>query len=286
MRKPVSALSFLCVFLGLLLATCQGSAQVLRTPQAAPTQTLPTAVPSPVVAAKVTGVVATKPAMTPEKPKDSLKPAVPPAPKDPQETVSPAMRICSPLAEHGLDELAAIISDPYHPPPMGKDDRHQGVDFSYYRQAGRSTIEGEGVQSVLTGRVAAAIRDSFPFGNLVIVESREDDLPNGLRQALNLSEGQSLYVLYAHLDAPPLVQPGDAVRACQALGAVGKSGNAGVAHLHLETRTGPEETSFTEMAYYTLQASQAARDNYFLWRMSGVFQHFDPMILLGNALTK
>lgn len=163
---------------------------------------------------------------------------------------------------------------------MGKDDRHQGVDFSYYRQAGRATIEGEGVQSVLAGRVAAAIRDSFPFGNLVIIETAKDDLPGALLQLLKPTEDQSLYLLYAHLAGPPLVQPGDPVQACQLLGAVGKSGNAGVAHLHLEARFGPVGTLFSGMAYYTRQASQKEHDNYVLWRMSGKFQPFDPMILL------
>jgi murein DD-endopeptidase MepM/ murein hydrolase activator NlpD len=231
-------------------------------------------------------VAATLPPIAPDNPKASLKPAVTPARKDPLETASPAARICSPLADHDLDELAAIVSDPYHPPPMGKDDRHQGVDFSYYRQAGHATIEGEEVQSVLAGRVAAAIQDSFPFGNLVIVETAKKDLPDELLQALKPADGQSLYVLYAHLEAQPLVQPGDLVRACQALGAVGRSGNAGVAHLHLETRIGPGGATFTGMAYYTRQASQQERDNYVLWRMSGVFQHFDPMILLGVPLSK
>jgi murein DD-endopeptidase MepM/ murein hydrolase activator NlpD len=216
----------------------------------------------------------------------SLKPVVTATPKDPQETASPERRICSPLVHHGLDELAGIVSDPYHPPPMGKDDRHQGVDFSYYRQAGRATIEGEGVQSVMSGRVAAAIQDSFPFGNLVIIESTRGDLPDGLQQVLNLAEDQSLYVLYAHLEEAPLVQSGDAVQACQALGAVGKSGNAGVAHLHLETRVGPVGAVFSELAYYTPQASQSARANYVLWRMSGVFEHFDPMLLLGYRQAK
>jgi murein DD-endopeptidase MepM/ murein hydrolase activator NlpD len=215
-----------------------------------------------------------------------VKLAVTPSPKAPAQTASPAIRICSPLAEHRLNELAGIVSDPYHPPPMGKDDRHQGVDFSYYRQSGRATIEGEGVQSVLSGRVAASIQDSFPFGNLVIVESAQDDLPHDLLQALKPGQGQSLYVLYAHLEDPPLVQVGDTVQACQALGVVGKSGNAGMPHLHLETRFGPADRVFSEMAYYTLQASRQARDNYVLWRMSGVFQHFDPMILLGSTASK
>ena len=259
-----------------VLAACSSPQQPPATP--AVTHAIPTATTVPTPA-----VVATAPAsITPDVPRVIVKLAITPSPEAPTQTASPAVQICSPLAEHRLNELAAIISDPYHPPPMGKDDRHQGVDFSYYRQAGRATIEGEGVQSVLAGRVAAAIQDSFPFGNLVIVETAKDDLPDDLLQALKPAQGQSLYVLYAHLEAPPLVQPGDPIQACQALGAVGKSGNAGVAHLHLETRFGPADRVFSGMAYYTPQASQQERDNYVLWRMSGVFQHFDPMVLLGG----
>jgi murein DD-endopeptidase MepM/ murein hydrolase activator NlpD len=283
MRNPLLPLISLCALLGLFLSSCQGPATVIETQQAASATPLPARLASPLVVAAQAVASATLTPDTLDSPKTSFKPAVTATPVVAQATASPARRICSPLAEHGLDDLAAIISDPYHPPPMGKDDRHQGVDFSYYRQAGRATIEGEGVQSVLTGRVAAAIRDSFPFGNLVIIESSEDDLPDGLRQSLNLAEGQSLYLLYAHLEGPPRALPGDVVQACQALGAVGKSGNAGVAHLHLEARKGPAGATFTEMAYYTRQATQTGRENYTLWRMSGVFQHFDPMVLLGNA---
>jgi murein DD-endopeptidase MepM/ murein hydrolase activator NlpD len=286
MRNPLLLLLSLCVWFGLLLAGCQGRAQALETPQISPTQPKPTVTSSLVVVATQKVAAARLPSATPDAPKASLKPVVTATPKDPQETASPERRICSPLVHHGLDELAGIVSDPYHPPPMGKDDRHQGVDFSYYRQAGRATIEGEGVQSVMSGRVAAAIQDSFPFGNLVIIESTRGDLPDGLQQVLNLAEDQSLYVLYAHLEEAPLVQSGDAVQACQALGAVGKSGNAGVAHLHLETRVGPVGAVFSELAYYTPQASQSARANYVLWRMSGVFEHFDPMLLLGYRQAK
>lgn len=286
MRNPLSRFISLCVLLGLFLTACHGPATVIVTPQPATATPSPTRFALPVVVATDAVASVTAAPVVPDFPKASFKPAVSATPLAIQQTAAPPRRICSPLAEHGLGDLAAIISDPYHPPPKGKDDRHQGVDFSYYRQAGRATIEGEGVQSVLPGRVAAAVRDSFPFGNLVIVESDEDDLPDGLRQALNLAEEQSLYVLYAHLEGPPQVQPGDVVQACQALGAVGKSGNAGMAHLHLETRSGPAGAMFSDMAYYTRQASQTGRENYVLWRMSGVYQHFDPMVLLGYGLAQ
>jgi murein DD-endopeptidase MepM/ murein hydrolase activator NlpD len=276
MRKPVSSLTFLCVFLGFFLVACASPAQPPATPRGTPSVPTLTKVPTPTRPATALPVRMFK------EPGAGAEIIATPSPA-PQETASLPARPCSPLAEHRLGELAAILSDPYHPPPMGKDDRHQGVDFSYYRQGGRASIEGEGVQSILAGAVAAAIHDSFPFGNLVIIETRKGDLPDYLLQALTLADGQSLYVLYAHLQAPALAQAGDSVQACQALGAVGKSGNAGVAHLHLETRIGPAGTTFSGMAYYTLQASKVERDNYVLWRMSGVFQHFDPMILLGNS---
>jgi murein DD-endopeptidase MepM/ murein hydrolase activator NlpD len=188
--------------------------------------------------------------------------------------------LCSPLAGDPLADLPQIISDPYRPPPPHHDERHQGVDFSYYRRNGRTSIEGVGVQSALPGVVAAAVRDSFPFGNLVIIETLYVDLPSPLRQALGMDAGESLYVLYAHMGKPPEVKPGDGVIACQPLGVVGKTGNAGVAHLHFETRLGPPGATFASMRYYDVHATQEEKDNYELWSMSGVFRHFDPMKLL------
>jgi murein DD-endopeptidase MepM/ murein hydrolase activator NlpD len=190
------------------------------------------------------------------------------------------VELCSPLSEHALAELPEIVSDPYKPPPMGSDARHQGVDFSYYRRGGRSSILGVGVQSVLSGRVVAAISDSFPYGNMVIVETPASDLPRNLAVQLGIEEGESLYTLYAHLGAAPLVALGEAVTACQPLGEVGKSGNAGVPHLHLEMRIGSENRQLASMAFYSTQTTQEERDNYVLWRMSGAFRHFDPISVL------
>lgn len=188
--------------------------------------------------------------------------------------------ICSPLAEHPLAELPEIISDPYHPPPPGKDDRHQGVDYSYYRRGERLSILGAVVQSVFAGRVAAAIADSFPYGNLVIIETALSDLPVRLVDKLGMKSGESVYSLYAHLESTPQLGLGERVAACQPLGAVGKSGNAGVPHLHLEMRIGPAARRFASMAYYSTETTQDERDNYELWRMSGEFRHFDPMLVL------
>jgi murein DD-endopeptidase MepM/ murein hydrolase activator NlpD len=201
-------------------------------------------------------------------------------PNHPISTAVPPVVLCAPLYEHTLTELPEIVSAPYNPPPMGSDARHQGVDFSYYRRGDRSSILGIGVKSVFAGRVAASIAGSFPYGNVVIVETPATDLPSEMVEQLGVEGGESLYTLYAHMGAVPLVSLGDSVKVCQPLGEVGKSGNAGVPHLHLEMRVGPSNQQFASMAFYSTQTTQEERDNYMLWRMSGEFRHFDPMTVL------
>jgi murein DD-endopeptidase MepM/ murein hydrolase activator NlpD len=191
-----------------------------------------------------------------------------------------AFQICSPLEIHPLEELPEIISDPYRPPPPGKEQRHHGVDFSYYRRGERTTIQGVGVQAVLAGRTAAAIQDRFPYGNMIIIETGYDALPGAWAQRLEMKPGESIYTLYAHMDGSPGLNLGDPVDACQLIGAVGKSGNTVEPHLHLEMRLGPAGQSFTSMAYYGAKDSEEERSNYVRWRTGGEFQHFDPMIML------
>ena len=199
--------------------------------------------------------------------------------------VSKTFQICSPLDIHPLNELPEIISDPYRPPPPGREERHHGVDFSYYRRGDRLTIQGVGVQAVFSGQIAAAIQDRFPYGNVVIVETRQNELPDAWISKLGMQPGESIYTLYAHLDQPPLLNLGEKVEACQSLGAVGKSGNTVEPHLHLEMRLGPAGQSFPSMAYYGAQDSKEERENYVRWRTGGEFRHFDPMSVLGKSET-
>jgi murein DD-endopeptidase MepM/ murein hydrolase activator NlpD len=196
-------------------------------------------------------------------------------------TSKPAFMICSPLVPHPIQELPKIISDPYDPPKSWSSDaRHQGVDFSYHRWKEGGSILGVGVQSVLAGRVAAALTDTYPYGNMVMIETPYEDLPPSLVQALKIAEGQSIYLVYAHLLSAPLVSLGDEVSACQLIGAVGRSGNAEVAHLHFEARRGPRGGSFSCMSRFVEEATAEEKANYNLWRVSGVYRHFDPMLLL------
>ena len=186
--------------------------------------------------------------------------------------------VCSPLQHETIASLAEIVSDPYKPPPPGRDERHQGVDFSYYHHGGRNTIEGEGIRSIMTGTVATVVLDRLPYGNMVIIETPASILPKEFLSAFQVSEEESLYHLYAHMQTFPLVQVGEVVECGQPLGTVGMTGyNIVNPHLHLETRIGPAGVKFTGMAFYTTDASIEEMENYQRWRTSGEFRHFDPM---------
>lgn len=191
-----------------------------------------------------------------------------------------AIQICSPLTIHPLEELPEITSDPYRPPPPGKEQRHHGVDYSYYRRGERLSIQGVGVQTVLPGVVSTALAETFPYGNLVIIETPFASLPAGWMESLEIPPGGSIYTLYAHMEAPSEVKLDEWVDACQLLGTVGLSGNAAEPHLHLEMRVGPAGVSFSSMGFYKADDTAEERSNYIRWRTGGEFLHFDPMLVL------
>ena len=208
-----------------------------------------------------------------------IPPTEEPPTSTPQEKT--ASTICSPLEGHAIDELRLIVSAPYDPPPPGKEERHHGVDFSYYRRGVRTSIQGVGVQAVLDGVVAASGIDTYPYGNFVIIETAWDLVPAWLIEQTDLANGQSLYLVYAHMEEAPQVALGETIGSCQLIGAVGVSGNAVEPHLHLEARVGPAGIDFPEgMAFYHTQTTEAERENYTRWRTGGEFLHFDPMTIL------
>ena len=190
-------------------------------------------------------------------------------------------RLCSPVEFVDLEDLPRIISDGYHPPPKGSDARHQGVDLVYYHWKGQGPIEGTSVKSVLPGVAAVAEKDSFPLGNVVIIETPGERLPEAIRQEFEIDEGYSLYLLYAHMKAgSPLVAVGEEVAACETVGLVGTTGNTDAPHLHFEARVGPAGLRLEGFSLYVDWASQQERDNYRLWSVSGQYNTFDPMRLL------
>ncbi len=196
-----------------------------------------------------------------------------------------SFKMCSPLSRDTIPELWEIVSDPYSPPPPGREERHQGVDFSYYRRKAWESILGEAVQAILPGRVAAVIRDRLPYGNMIILETPLTALPPMMVVSLPIDAGEALYHLYAHMERAPEFTLGESVDCGQELGKVGTTGyNIVNPHLHLETRLGPAGQVFEGMVFYDTSATPAEMENYRRWRTSGEFQHFDPMVLFASYL--
>jgi murein DD-endopeptidase MepM/ murein hydrolase activator NlpD len=196
-------------------------------------------------------------------------------------TGTPSFELCSPIEGFPYQDLPRIVSVGYNTPPKGQDDRHEGVDFCFYHWKNLGGIEGKGVQAVLPGSIAAALDGTFPYGSFVMVETTADRIPEDLRTVLKLSLDQSLYTLYAHLQDRSLeVYLGQEVTSCQVLGSVGRTGNTNAPHLHFETRIGPQGAWFEGMSNFVDSATEEERKNYRLWRIGGLYNHFDPMDLL------
>jgi len=227
----------------------------------------------------------------------------------PEPSAAPGLQLCSPLQGVDWAVLPEMISNPFHPPRAGSDDPHQAVDFADIGADGLPlqglALTGRGVQAVLHGRVAAVVASRFPYGNALLVETPLELLPGAWLEALSLPtpaptlaaipaltcpsaepleydpEKRSLYLLYAHLEAPPAFEPGQEVGCGDLIGSVGMSGNALNPHLHLEARVGPAGIRLGSMAHYDTSATPQEMANYCQWRVSGLFQLVDPMLLWG-----
>jgi len=264
--------TLLIIFL-IILTSCSG--QEYKTTIISPRVTL---IPNP--------TLTHEPSLTATATQESAD-SLPVVPKSPTASLPPSdpAHVCSPLADHSLEQLSEIVSQPYDPPPAGKDDRHHGVDFAYFNHAGRAAIDGEGIQAIMAGRVAAAITDRLPYGNMVIIETPYEYLPEEILADFGIPEGNSVYHLYAHSSDPPKVEINHQIECGQLIGNVGKTGYVvPVAHLHLETRIGPPGVSFESMAFFDTQATPEEQAAYSRWRTSGDFQHRDPMIMLSGLI--
>lgn len=225
-------------------------------------------------------------------------------------TIDPEYIILSPLTGIPIEDLPSLISNKFSPPPPGSDNPHQGVDFSIVDPNSNVAISGTEVRAAISGIVASVIKDRFPYGNAILIETRIDLISPLLIQNFVLptpaplqenhpiltcplidenthpeqnsghdEENRSLYLLYAHLEEQVLFQPGDQIMAGQKLGTVGSSGNALNPHLHLELRVGSSGAKFPSIAHYDSSASLEEMSYYCLWRVSNAFQLLNPMIL-------
>ena len=199
-------------------------------------------------------------------------------------------RVCSPLAVQPLEKIREIVTQPFIMPRilaggLYSDDAHHGVDLGYYTRGGVK-FTGTPVLAALEGVVAAVIHDRPPYGNMIILETRFENLPGAVITSQKIPEGDSLYTLYAHLQNLEPLKTGQAVRCGQQLAETGLTGFTGGPHLHFETRWGPAGTIFAAMAFYRADITPIEMENYKLWRMSGQFHLFNPLELLAPQSAK
>ncbi len=213
--------------------------------------------------------------------------------------------ICSPLDGITLEELPGIISNPFDRPLPGRDDGHHGVDFAFWSYKHWSGMAGLQILSVLPGTVAATIQNRKPYGNAIMIETKLENLPKDWQPPLPLLTPQptvqphpaltcptvtfnpalgvperSLYLLYAHMQEPAQFDIGQNIACGQVIGKVGTTGSSVNDHLHLETRMGPSNIQFGNMLFYDTGGTPEDYHDYCTWRVSGLFQMFDPMLLL------
>lgn len=202
----------------------------------------------------------------------------------PSATPIPVTAICSPLAEHALTDLRKYLTQPLIlPQGENKETGHHGVDFAYYRRDGvGGHIDGTPIQPVLNGFMAGLGYNPV-YGNYLIIETPGEWLPPDAATLYELQPGESLYLLYAHMQEPAPFEIHEPLDCGQVIGAVGNSGDSYFVsdpHLHLETRVGPSGIFIEPMSFYDTQATEAEKAEYMKWRTSDTFELFDPMPLL------
>ena len=200
------------------------------------------------------------------------------------ETPIPETAVCSPLQDHALTDLPKYISQPFIPPQgANKETGHHGIDFAYYHRDGvGGPLDGNPIQSVLNGYMAGLGYNPV-YGNYLIIETPDQWLPADLVGLYSTGSGESLYLLYAHMQDLAPFEIHEPLDCGQVIGYVGDSGSeffVSDPHLHFETRIGPSGIFIEPMSYYDTQASEAEKAEYLYWRSSATFTLFDPMRLL------
>jgi murein DD-endopeptidase MepM/ murein hydrolase activator NlpD len=192
--------------------------------------------------------------------------------------------VCSPLKDHALVDLPKYVTQPLiMPQGENKETGHHGVDFAYYHRDGVGEhIMGTPIQSVLNGFMAGLGYNPV-YGNYLVIETPMEWLPPDLAALYPLEPGQSLYLLYAHMQDLAPFEIHEPLDCGQVVGQVGASGDpyfVSDPHLHFETRVGAADIFIEPMSFYDPQASETEKAEYMKWRTSDTFHLFDPMLLL------
>jgi len=216
----------------------------------------------------------------------------------------PEFLICSPILGYSISDLTHAVSNPFNPPTrLGSDNPHQAIDIAVIRNG--ISLSGDEVHAILPGNIAGIVKNRFPYGNAVLIETSFEYLAKDLTIIKDFStpaptlhphpsltcpeaevlpsldwENRSLYMLYAHLREISNLHLGNNVKCGDRIGIIGESGNALNPHLHIETRVGPSEARFNSISHYDSSATLEEMAGYCSWRVSGVFELIDPMIII------
>jgi murein DD-endopeptidase MepM/ murein hydrolase activator NlpD len=265
-------------------------------------------VPAPAPAASPTALLDPAPTNTPVLPSTpTFTPAAAQVLQSPSPTPQAYTPLCSPLEGEPLADLGRpdLLKNPFQAPRLGDDGGHHGVDFAYWTRSDGSSMLGLPILAAVDGVVSTVISDRFPYGNALIIETPIENLSPDWRSQLPFdaydadaplnvpisltcptyadrpaSQSLSLYTLYAHMQNEPDVQVGEQVTCGEEIGQVGTTGKSVNFHLHFETRIGSSGAAFSSLTHYDTSATQEEMRDYCLWRLSGAFQPFDPMLLL------
>lgn len=194
------------------------------------------------------------------------------------ETPTPIIiGLCSPIEGVPIEELKSVISQPFSVPNQLSDLGHHGVDLGSYNFHGLYLFEIP-VRAILPGQVAGITVDRPPIGNVVILETKYDEVPGFLRDFLEMEPDQSLYHFYGHLVNEPAYEIGTRFDCGEQIDLLGKSRTV-EAHLHLETRVGKSGLVISQMAFYDAATTEEERSEYLWWRTSGELTAVDPMMI-------
>ncbi len=99
--------------------------------------------------------------------------------------------------------------------------------------------------------------------------------------------GESIYLLYAHMQEPAPFVLSEPIDCGQQVGKVGNSGNEYFIvepHLHFEIRVGASANRLDALNYYDTRATEQEKIEYRRWRNSDEFQLFDPTLLIDYGI--
>jgi murein DD-endopeptidase MepM/ murein hydrolase activator NlpD len=192
--------------------------------------------------------------------------------------------VCSPLQDHALTDLPKYLTQPFIAPAgENKEQGHHGVDFAYYRRDGVGEhIDGTPIQSVMNGWMAGLGYNPV-YGNYLVIETPADWMPAEVAALYGVEPGESLYLLYAHMQDLAPFEIHEPIDCGQVVGLVGDSGDqffVSDPHLHFETRVGAADYFVEPMSFYDNLATEEEKAEYMKWRTSESFELFDPMPLL------